>query len=282
MNQTPKDLGDLSQYQSLLVFGGCYSNLEASQALQQWAYKNKFEPEQCICTGDIVAYAANPVETVELIRSWGVHCIQGNVEESLAANVDHCGCGFDEGSMCDVLSQGWFPFADRAVGSADRQWFAQLPQQLSFSFAGKQYQVVHGAASDISRFMYASHADEEFLNEMHDYDIVISGHSGLPFTKKIGNKLWHNSGALGMPANDGTSRVWFSTIRLDLQEQIVIEHHNLNYNALAAQKSMLSNGLSQGYHQTLIDGLWPSMEVLPDKEKSLSGQAIVLDKIVCS
>ena len=85
-----------------------------------------------------------------------------------------------------------------------------------------------------------------------------------------------------MPANDGTSRVWFSTIRLDLQEQIVIEHHNLNYNALAAQKSMLSNGLSQGYHQTLIDGLWPSMDVLPDKEKSLSGQAIVLDKIVCS
>ena len=37
-------------------------------------------------------------------------------------------------------------------------------------------------------------------------DGVIGGHCGLPFTKVVGDRLWHNPGAIGMPANDGTPR----------------------------------------------------------------------------
>ena len=276
MIQTITQLGDLTQYKSLLVFGGCYSNLQATQALKKWADEHGFEPEQCICTGDIVAYAANPVETVNLVRSWGVHCIQGNVEESLAENIDHCGCGFDEGSTCDLLSRGWFPFADKEIKTTDRQWFASLPQQLSFSFSEYQCHVVHGAASDISRFMFASHEDQRFLSELQQFDLVIAGHSGLPFTKKVGDKLWHNSGALGMPANDGTDRVWFSTISLDAASKLIIKHHALSYEASTAYDKMVEIGLTQGYHQTLLNGLWPNMDVLPEKEKQQQGKALQL------
>ncbi|MEH6457668.1 MAG: metallophosphoesterase family protein, partial [Cocleimonas sp.] len=142
----------------LLVFGGCYSNLQATQALKNWAEENNFHPQQCICTGDIVAYCGNPYETVELIRDWGVHCIQGNVEQSLATKADDCGCGFEEGSTCDTLSRGWFPIADDAISQAQRDWFKNLPEHLHLSVAGKSIRVVHGAASDTSRFMFDSQA----------------------------------------------------------------------------------------------------------------------------
>ena len=269
--QSLHNLGDLTEFRSLLVFGGCYSNFEATEALKFWAEQHGFSPEQIICTGDIVAYAANPVETVDLVRSWGVHCIQGNVEESLAENIDHCGCGFDEGSTCDVLSKGWFPYADKRVSVPQRQWFASLPQQMSFSFAGKQCRVVHGAVSEISRFMFASQNDQDFLEEMQQIDVVIAGHSGLPFTKMIADKVWHNSGALGMPANDGSQQVWFSVLALDEHEQITVEHRALSYDANAAQTKMIEAGLTQGYHQALSNGLWPSMDVLPLTEKNAVG-----------
>ena len=115
------DLGEVNA--PLLIFGGCYSNLQATQAMQKWAEENNYSPEQCICTGDIVAYCGNPYETVELIRNWGIHCIQGNVEQSLATQADDCGCGFDEGTVCDTLSRGWYPITDASITQKQRIWF---------------------------------------------------------------------------------------------------------------------------------------------------------------
>jgi len=300
------DLGDLSGKQSLLFFGGCYSNLAATKALQQWAIDNAYSPDQCFCSGDIVAYCAEPVETIALIRDWGVPCIQGNVEQSLANNIDDCGCGFESGTTCDILSKGWFPYADRLVQKPDRQWFASLPEHISFTFAGKQCLLVHGAVSDVSRFMFASHPNQRFNEEFSqsvNADIIIAGHSGLPFTKVIDNsgenaeslenlsnsnknnsKIWHNSGAIGMPANDGSDVVWFSTISIVENHdtdthQIEIEHHSIAYDAELTNQNMISNNLVQGYHEAILSGKWPSMDVLPEAEKQQVGQTLRLSKL---
>lgn len=270
------DLGEITT--PLLIFGGCYSNLQATQALKKWAEENHFLPEQCICTGDIVAYCGNPYETVELVRNWGVHCIQGNVEQSLSTQADDCGCGFDEGTVCDVLSRGWYPIADAVIDKSQRDWFKKLPEQLHFSFAEYSIQVVHGAVSNVSRFMFNSQTDSDFLDEFELLDkdqpiqtnVVIAGHSGLPFSKEVENNYWHNSGALGMPANDGTQAVWFSVVEL-VDNQIEFKHHRLEYDVEAAHQQMLNSNLTQGYHQSLKTGLWPSMDVLPDFEKSQQG-----------
>ena len=120
---TTLDIGTIEK--PILIFGGCYSNLQATQALQSWAKENNYLPEQCICTGDIVAYCGNPYETVELIQNWGVHCIQGNVEQSLATKAEDCGFGFEDGTVCDILSRGWYPFADNAVTQSQREWLAR-------------------------------------------------------------------------------------------------------------------------------------------------------------
>ena len=269
----------------LLIFGGNYSNLQATLALQAWARDNHFSPEQIVCTGDIVAYCANPVETIDIIRDWlgdKGHCIQGNVEQSLAESAEDCGCGFTEGSTCDALSRSWYSYAEKKITIEQRQWFASLPQQLYFNYHDRKIQLVHGAPSNISRFMFASQNDadfsEEFMTIGNEVDIIIAGHSGIPFTKKIiladgQEKIWHNSGALGMPANDGTSRVWFSVLKM-LEGEIGIHHHSLDYDASLAQQAMSEAGLTQGYELALINGLWPSMDVLPEFESSQRGVEI--------
>lgn len=67
----------------VLFFGGCYSNLEATVALRGEAARLGIRPDNIVCTGDVVAYCADPVATVEAICDWGVHVIMGNCEESL-------------------------------------------------------------------------------------------------------------------------------------------------------------------------------------------------------
>lgn len=242
--------------QPLLIFGGCYSNLQATIAIRDWAEQHGFLPEQCICTGDIVAYCANPLETAELVRSWGVHCIQGNVEQSLAKQTDDCGCGFEQGTVCDVLSKGWYPYSQSMMNQDILQWFDSLPAQLFFEFGEQKVQIVHGAPSDVSQFMYASESNEKFLTEfeLSDADVVVAGHSGLPFTKTLENKVWHNSGAIGMPANDGTDRVWFSVLNQE-SDKLTFTHHALQYDTESAYQAMVKNDLTQGYHEALKTGL---------------------------
>jgi len=89
----------------LLVFGGPYSNLEATEAILQEARRRAITPSNIVCTGDLVVYCADPQGVVDLLRSSGIRIITGNCEESLAAQAADCGCGFAEDSACAVLSQ---------------------------------------------------------------------------------------------------------------------------------------------------------------------------------
>ena len=79
-----KDLGALSG--PVLIFGGPYSNLQATQAVLAWADAHAVPPERMICTGDVVAYCAEPAETVALIRAAGCAVLAGNCERQLARN----------------------------------------------------------------------------------------------------------------------------------------------------------------------------------------------------
>jgi hypothetical protein len=54
-----------------IVFGGPYSNLEATRALLQEAERLDIPAERMICTGDVVAYCADGAATVDLVRSCG-------------------------------------------------------------------------------------------------------------------------------------------------------------------------------------------------------------------
>src|SRR5215831_10236951 len=62
----------------LLVFGGPYSNLNAVRALRARAGALGIRPDQCICTGDVIAYCAEPEETAIAIREWECKVVSGN------------------------------------------------------------------------------------------------------------------------------------------------------------------------------------------------------------
>jgi len=57
----------LSVRNDYLFFGGCYSNLEATQRMKEISDELGFSPSQICCTGDVVGYCADPEETVQLI-----------------------------------------------------------------------------------------------------------------------------------------------------------------------------------------------------------------------
>ena len=148
-------------------------------ALRARALQLGITADRCICTGDVVAYCAEPEETTAAIRDWGCRVVAGNCEQELAAAAEDCACGFEEGSECNRLAKGWYPFANARLSVASRAWMAALPKTLTFTLAGLRFCVIHGGVGLVNRFVFASQrgAIAEEL-EQAQADVVIAGHAG--------------------------------------------------------------------------------------------------------
>jgi len=264
-----------------IVFGGPYGNLEATRALLDEAARLGIPPQRIVCTGDVVAYGADAAATVDLVRAAGIHVVMGNCEESLASQSADCGCGYVPGSACDRLAAAWFAHADRELDAEARAWMAGLPRRIDLVIAGGRFAVVHGGVDLINRFLFASTAPTIKAEELARArtDGMIAGHCGLPFTQVLAGRLWHNAGAVGMPANDGTPRVWFSLLTPQAGG-LAIEHRALAYDHAAAAAKMRRAALPEGYAAALETGLWPSCDVLPFKEIRERGVPLVPGAIV--
>jgi predicted phosphodiesterase len=273
----------LEAREPMLLFGGCYSNLHATRALLDRASQLGIPADRIVCTGDVVAYAADPMATVQLVREAGIHVVMGNCEESLGHNAADCGCGFASGSACDLLSVAWYAHADRLLDEDARAWMRGLPRRIDLIAGTRRLAVVHASPQSINQFVFASAPDSVLrdLIRSSGCDGVIGGHCGIPFTRLVDGMLWHNPGAIGIPANDGTPRVWFSVLSAQL-DGVEITHHPLEYDHAAAAACMRQTGLPAGYASAMQTGLWPSTDVLPPPELARTGVPLVLDSVAWS
>lgn len=258
----------------LLVFGGPYSNLRATEAMIAEAGRLGIPPARVVCTGDVVAYCAEPEETAQAIAGWGCHAIQGNCEQQLAEGAADCACNFEDGSACDLLAKGWYPFANGLVSPEMRAWMGSLPATLRFRYGGVTFRVLHGGGELVNRWVFASVRGtiaEECAAA--GADVVIAGHAGLPFIERSGRKVWFNPGVIGMPANDGTADVWYGLVtRRD--GDVVLSTHRLAYDHAGAAAAMRRVGHANGYARTLVTGLWPSLDILPEAERAATGKRL--------
>jgi len=256
----------------LLIFGGPYSNLAATRALLAEAKRLGFSASEMLCTGDVIAYCGEPAETLDLIADSGIQVVMGNCEESLSAEKDDCGCGFEAGTQCEVLSVQWFDFASGQITNDHRRWMAALPRQVMVELGGRKMLSTHASTSSLNEFIFASSPSKNKLAQMIEADVdgIISGHSGIAFAQIISDKLWLNAGAIGMPANDGTPRVWFAILETR-GDDIDVQIRSLSYDPTPSIKAMVERGLASGYRDCLTTGLWPSMDVLPGQERKQVG-----------
>jgi hypothetical protein len=273
MTAAELDLGDFGE--TLLIFGGPYGNLEATRAILAEAEQLEIPAARMICTGDVAAYCADPVATANALRAAGVTTLMGNCEEALGFGGDDCGCGFEDGTACDALADHWYRYCANELDEDCRAWMRTLPGRIHLTIGGARLAVVHGGVGTINRFLFAS-SGAAFAEEIAatGADGIIAGHSGIPFTgAAAGGRFWHNAGAIGMPANDGTPRVWYSLLIPQI-DGLRIEHRALSYDHQAAAQKLRRAGLAEGYAECLASGLWPSLDVLPAPERRNTGKAL--------
>ncbi|MCP9235392.1 arsenosugar biosynthesis-associated peroxidase-like protein [Lewinella sp. JB7] len=267
----------------LLVFGGVYSNLEALRAVRREADRRGIPAGNVICTGDTPGYCADPEASLQFLASWGCHAIAGNVEINLRDGIDDCGCNFNDGSRCDLFARLWYAYAREEVSQESTEFMHTLPLGLSFRYADRKVCILHGSVDHESEFIWKSTPWQTKARNFSvtGADVIIGGHSGLPFADARDGKCWLNAGAVGMPANDGTPRTWFLLLD-DVDGELTYEFRALEYDHLSAREKMLQQRtrLPMSYATTLKTGIWDNTEIMPAAEASGEGQALIPEKLI--
>jgi hypothetical protein len=168
------------------------------------------------------------------------------------------------------LSAQWLTFANKALGKSHRNWFSQLPRRLNLDFNGKKSQVVHGSISCINEFLFPSSAEISFRKKLQrsDADIILAGHCGISFSKKLTNGFGIIQARSACPltmvlAGLGLASSLFQKIKLLLTAK--------RWNKITLMRKA---GLNNACAAILSSGLWPSMDVLPEEEKRKRGVAL--------
>lgn len=267
----------------LLIFGGPYGNRHALEALLATAETLEIPANRMLCTGDLAAYAAEPQAVADRIRDAGIAVVMGNVEESLGADAGDCGCGFTSGSECDVMAAHWYRFAAEAIDAETKHWMRDLPRRIDLSLNNVPLAAIHGGVDQINRFVFPATPAGELAAELDaaGTDMVIGGHSGLPFSETVGHRLWHNAGVIGLPANDGTPRVWYSLL-IPQADGINVELRALSYDHKGAAAAIRAADLPQAYADALETGYWPNDDIMPDADRNRRGVALTEQTLLWS
>ena len=71
---------------------------------------------------------------------------------------------------------------------------------------------------------------------------------------------------LGLPANDGTPRVWYSLLTPQAAG-ITVELRALSYDHAGAAAAIRAADLPQAYADALESGFWPNDDIMPDTDQ---------------
>jgi putative phosphoesterase len=154
--------------------------------------------DMVVCTGDLVGYATRPNEVIETLRKNKVLTIMGNYDEAIGNLKIICGCDYPDPKDAEKARLSMH-FTSEETTDENKSYLRNLPKQAVISFNNKTIRFVHGSTRLINEYLKENSKEaDEVMSEL-DEDILVCGHTHIPYVKYYGKKLLVNAGSVGKP-----------------------------------------------------------------------------------
>jgi putative phosphoesterase len=234
----------------IAVFSDIHGNMHALEAV--WEDIQRESPDAVYCLGDLVGYGAFPNEVVEFVHSKKIPTIMGNYDEGVGYDLHDCGCVYKdpEKDRLGKLSLLW----TRDVTTAANKMFLQsLPMSFRLDERDPHLLLVHGSPRKMNEYLYEDRPQASFerIAKVAGTDILLFGHTHLPYQKQVSNTLFINTGSIGKP-KDGDWRAGY--VLLTLNRRPTVEFRRVEYDVDAAASAIQTSGLPSYFAEVLIRG----------------------------
>ncbi len=256
-------------YTRVAAFGGIYSNHFALACAIADARSRG--AEALFCLGDLGAFGPHPDKIFPLVRDHGIRVLRGNYDDSIARGLDDCQCGYTD-PRDNYFGRLSYQYTFANTSAANRAWLATLPGEIRFTLGGLRVLCCHGSPRQVNEFLWESTSPTHFLAKMarEDHaDVILATHTGIHWARQLAPATWHvNVGALGRPANDGRTHVWYTMLEARDRE-LTVEFVPVAYDHAALADEMRDERLPDEFIETIYTGWWTTcLEILPAKERA--------------
>ena len=180
----------------IAVISDIHSNIYALEAvLKDIETKNI---DLVACTGDLVGYGTRPNEVINTIRKNRILTIIGNYDDAIGNCKIVCGCDYPNPK--DAQKAGLsMHFTGEETLDENKVYLANLPKEAVLTFNEKTIRLVHGSTRVINEYLKENSKEaDEVMSELVE-DILVCGHTHIPYAKYYGDKLLVNAGSVGKP-----------------------------------------------------------------------------------
>lgn len=157
--------------------------------------------------GDLINYGPNPSEVIDWVRTHA-HCV-------VRGNHDHA-IGFSTDPRCSppyrTMAADTGAFTDHALSTEDKRYLERLPLSAERRMNGQTFYLCHAKHSDpLFGYLDSKAPDWDAEVQTTSADVVIVGHTHVPFIRSVGKQTLINPGSLGQPkvgAPEACYAVW--------------------------------------------------------------------------
>ena len=180
----------------IAVISDIHSNVYALNEVLEDIQKR--DVDLTVCTGDLVGYATRPNEVIETLKREKILTIMGNYDEAIGNFKIICGCDYPDPKDAEKAGLSMH-FTAQETKPENKAFLRNLPKEATFTFNNKTIRFVHGSTRIINEYLKESSKEaEEVMNELVE-DILVCGHTHIPYAKYYGEKLLVNAGSVGKP-----------------------------------------------------------------------------------
>ncbi|SHF34280.1 metallophosphoesterase family protein [Caloramator proteoclasticus] len=203
-----------------------------------------------VCLGDLVGYGTHPNEVIELIRRKNILAIMGNYDDAVGFERMVCGCDYPDPKDAENagISLGW---TVENTTEENKRFLRELPKEAVLSIGDRRFIFVHGSPRKINEYLKENSKEaEEVMGEI-GYDILVCGHTHVPYFKRYYNKMLINSGSVGKPKN---GRPDANYIIIDADDELKVEIMYVPYDYERAAQDMEEAGMPESFINNIRTG----------------------------
>ncbi|VVB90865.1 Bis(5'-nucleosyl)-tetraphosphatase, symmetrical [uncultured archaeon] len=255
-NLPATELSQPAEHEAFLLIGDVHANLPALEAVLEDASNRGVSTIWNV--GDLTGYGAFPDEVVRRLRKEDTQSVVGNYDLKVL-KVKEKG---KENKEEEAVEKKEPPEDRNAIkwtydnlSKKSRKYLKSLPEELRLEAGGKRTLLTHRSPSPGDKQIGPETPDESLRELAHlaDADVIIFGHSHIPFSRQVDGVWFINPGGTGRQ-DDGDPRASYAILQVNPFE---VNHYHVAYDASIAAAAIRKNGLPEIFAQMILQGRSP-------------------------
>jgi putative phosphoesterase len=172
----------------VLIVSDLHANIEAVESLPG-GY------DQLWVLGDLVTYGPDPAKVIDFVRRNASLVVRGNHDHSIGFGKDpRCSARFV--SMAKATGR----YTLSILSGEDRDYLRNLPLKATAQVDNTKFLLCHATPSD-PLYEYRNEDSRLWITDEtgSEADVVLVGHTHLPFRRPVDHRLIVNPGSVGQP-----------------------------------------------------------------------------------